>query len=314
MDDGLATTRAAGERLPRPRRRVPRASRDGLICEVRAYYHERERRPARASTTPAAGTRRCEPRGDRSKGVRAAAARRPIPPFTEEHEELRESIRRFVAERAAPARAASGRTRAGSPTRSSTSWPRIGFLGPEVPGGVRRRGRRLPARRGASPRSCRAAARAALAAGHRRAHRHRHAADLEVRHRGPEAALPRARDPRREDRRARDHRARRRLRRRRRSRTRAEQVDGGYVVNGSKTFITNGVRADFVVTAVKTTREGGHHGLSFLIVEREHGGLRRLDEAREDGLARLRHRPSSPSTTCSSPRRTCSARRTRAST
>ena len=51
-------------------------------------------------------------------------------------------------------------------------------------------------------------------------------------------------------------------------RTFARRTDGGYVVNGSKTFITNGVRADFVVTAVKTTQEGGHHGLSFLIVEK----------------------------------------------
>jgi acyl-CoA dehydrogenase len=51
-------------------------------------------------------------------------------------------------------------------------------------------------------------------------------------------------------------------------RTFARRVDGGYLVNGSKRFITNGVRADFVVTAVKTTREGGHHGLSFLVVEK----------------------------------------------
>jgi acyl-CoA dehydrogenase len=51
-------------------------------------------------------------------------------------------------------------------------------------------------------------------------------------------------------------------------RTFARRVDGGYVVNGSKTFITNGVRADFVVTAVKTTEAGGHQGLSFLILER----------------------------------------------
>jgi acyl-CoA dehydrogenase len=56
-------------------------------------------------------------------------------------------------------------------------------------------------------------------------------------------------------------------------RTFARRVDGGYVVNGSKTFITNGVRADFVVTAVKTTEEGGHHGLSFLILEREMDGF-----------------------------------------
>ena len=51
-------------------------------------------------------------------------------------------------------------------------------------------------------------------------------------------------------------------------RTRAKKVDGGYVVNGSKTFITNGVRADFVVTAVKTTEEGGHQGISFLVIEK----------------------------------------------
>jgi acyl-CoA dehydrogenase len=53
--------------------------------------------------------------------------------------------------------------------------------------------------------------------------------------------------------------------------TRAERVDGGFVVNGEKTYITNGVRADFIVTAVKTTPEGGHGGISFLIVDRGEG-------------------------------------------
>ena len=52
-----------------------------------------------------------------------------------------------------------------------------------------------------------------------------------------------------------------------------KRVDGGYLVNGSKTYITNGVRADFVVTAVKTTEAGGHQGLSFLIIEREAEGF-----------------------------------------
>ncbi|HEX3691121.1 MAG TPA: acyl-CoA dehydrogenase family protein, partial [Solirubrobacteraceae bacterium] len=54
-------------------------------------------------------------------------------------------------------------------------------------------------------------------------------------------------------------------------RTQARRVDGGYVVNGAKTFITGGVRADILVTAVKTTAEGGHHGISFLIIERGPG-------------------------------------------
>jgi acyl-CoA dehydrogenase len=52
----------------------------------------------------------------------------------------------------------------------------------------------------------------------------------------------------------------------------AERVDGGYVVNGAKTFITNGVRADFLVCACKTTKEGGHGGISFLVLEREMPG------------------------------------------
>jgi acyl-CoA dehydrogenase len=53
--------------------------------------------------------------------------------------------------------------------------------------------------------------------------------------------------------------------------TRAQRVDGGFVVNGEKTYITNGVRAGFYVTAVKTSAEGGHHGLSFLIVDAGEG-------------------------------------------
>ncbi len=40
-----------------------------------------------------------------------------------------------------------------------------------------------------------------------------------------------------------------------------------YVVNGAKTFITSGVRADFVTTAVRTGGPG-HRGLSLLVVEK----------------------------------------------
>ena len=72
-------------------------------------------------------------------------------------------------------------------------------------------------------------------------------------------------------------------------RTEARKVAGGYVVNGSKTFITNGVRADFLVCAVKTTPEGGHQGISFLILERDMPGYEVTAQAREDGLALLRH-------------------------
>jgi acyl-CoA dehydrogenase len=54
-------------------------------------------------------------------------------------------------------------------------------------------------------------------------------------------------------------------------RTHAKRVEGGYLVNGAKTFITGGVRADAIVTAVKTSDQGGHHGLSFLIIDRGPG-------------------------------------------
>jgi acyl-CoA dehydrogenase len=55
-------------------------------------------------------------------------------------------------------------------------------------------------------------------------------------------------------------------------RTRAKRTEGGWVVNGSKTFITNGVIADFLVCAVKTTEEGGHGGISFLVIETDSPG------------------------------------------
>ena len=56
--------------------------------------------------------------------------------------------------------------------------------------------------------------------------------------------------------------------------TRAERVDGGWVVNGEKTYITNDVRAHFIVTAVKTKDKSPptrHHDISFLIVDRSDG-------------------------------------------
>ncbi|MCW5831365.1 MAG: acyl-CoA dehydrogenase family protein [Labilithrix sp.] len=50
-------------------------------------------------------------------------------------------------------------------------------------------------------------------------------------------------------------------------RTRAVRDGDHYVVNGAKTFITSGCRADVVTTAVRTGGEG-HGGVSLLVVER----------------------------------------------
>jgi alkylation response protein AidB-like acyl-CoA dehydrogenase len=48
-----------------------------------------------------------------------------------------------------------------------------------------------------------------------------------------------------------------------------------YVVNGSKTFITNGINADLVITAVKTDPGQRHAGLSLLVLERGMDGFER---------------------------------------
>jgi acyl-CoA dehydrogenase len=48
----------------------------------------------------------------------------------------------------------------------------------------------------------------------------------------------------------------------------ARRDGDAYIVTGTKTFITNGVNADLVVILVRTRPEGGHQGLSVLVVER----------------------------------------------
>jgi alkylation response protein AidB-like acyl-CoA dehydrogenase len=48
-----------------------------------------------------------------------------------------------------------------------------------------------------------------------------------------------------------------------------------YVVNGSKTFITNGINADLVITAVKTDPGQRHRGMSLLVLERGMDGFER---------------------------------------
>ncbi|MGE0866972.1 MAG: acyl-CoA dehydrogenase family protein [Kofleriaceae bacterium] len=49
--------------------------------------------------------------------------------------------------------------------------------------------------------------------------------------------------------------------------TRAVRDGDHYVVTGAKTFITSGVRASFVVAAVRTG-DAGHRGISLLVIER----------------------------------------------
>jgi alkylation response protein AidB-like acyl-CoA dehydrogenase len=48
-----------------------------------------------------------------------------------------------------------------------------------------------------------------------------------------------------------------------------------YIVNGAKTFITNGINADLVITAVKTDPAQRHRGMSLLVLERDMPGFTR---------------------------------------
>ncbi|GAA1297873.1 long-chain specific acyl-CoA dehydrogenase [Streptomyces sanglieri] len=58
-------------------------------------------------------------------------------------------------------------------------------------------------------------------------------------------------------------------------RTTAEDKGDHWLLNGSKTFISNGILADLVVVVARTTPEGGAKGLSLIVVERGAEGFER---------------------------------------
>ncbi|MEM6686040.1 MAG: acyl-CoA dehydrogenase family protein [Bacteroidota bacterium] len=56
-------------------------------------------------------------------------------------------------------------------------------------------------------------------------------------------------------------------------RTTAVKQGDKYIINGSKTFITNGVYSDYLVVAAKTTPELGNKGISIFILDRDMPGI-----------------------------------------
>ena len=58
---------------------------------------------------------------------------------------------------------------------------------------------------------------------------------------------------------------------------RTSAVDKGdhYVLNGSKTFISNGILSDLVIVVARTDPDAGHQGISLLVVERGMDGFER---------------------------------------
>ncbi len=55
--------------------------------------------------------------------------------------------------------------------------------------------------------------------------------------------------------------------------TRAKRDGSDWVISGTKTFITNGAWADFVVVAAKTDPEAGHEGLTLFVVDSNMAGF-----------------------------------------
>jgi acyl-CoA dehydrogenase len=66
-------------------------------------------------------------------------------------------------------------------------------------------------------------------------------------------------------------------------RTRAEDKGDHFLLNGSKTFISNGILADLVVVAARTSKDSSH-GLSLFVVERGMEGFERGENLKKMGL------------------------------
>jgi len=56
-------------------------------------------------------------------------------------------------------------------------------------------------------------------------------------------------------------------------RTTAVKKGDTYIINGSKTFITNGVYSDYLIVAAKTSPEAGNKGVSIFVMDRDTPGI-----------------------------------------
>jgi len=66
--------------------------------------------------------------------------------------------------------------------------------------------------------------------------------------------------------------------------TRAVRDGDDWVINGSKTYITNGHRADFIVLVTKTDADAGYDGFTLFIVDMDSPGVIREERLRKLGM------------------------------
>jgi alkylation response protein AidB-like acyl-CoA dehydrogenase len=57
-------------------------------------------------------------------------------------------------------------------------------------------------------------------------------------------------------------------------RTTATKTDGGWLINGRKTFITNGARAHAITLVARTDKDAGHQGISLFVVDTDTEGFK----------------------------------------
>ena len=69
-----------------------------------------------------------------------------------------------------------------------------------------------------------------------------------------------------------------------RVRTTAVRDGDEWVINGQKTFITNGIHSDFVIVVCKTKQDAGAHGISLIVVEEGRAGFERGRNLEKIGL------------------------------
>src|SRR5947208_695602 len=67
-------------------------------------------------------------------------------------------------------------------------------------------------------------------------------------------------------------------------RTHAVREDGEWVINGSKTYITNGHRADYIVLVTKTDPEAGYDGFTLFLVDMDLPGVVREKKLEKLGM------------------------------
>src|SRR4051794_14377664 len=67
-------------------------------------------------------------------------------------------------------------------------------------------------------------------------------------------------------------------------RTRAVRDGDEYVINGSKTYITNGHRADFIVLVTKTDPDAGYDGFTLFLVDMDAPGVTREKRLQKLGM------------------------------